>query len=166
MRTKNFLLLFLFICLNAHAQNRTNVWMMGYNYTQVYPDLGFDFFDDTLHQFNFQRPMGFFLTNASICDTNGNLLFYTNGITIENANHDTLNNSIEFNPGWTTDYYDNGVTGLGLEGGAIIIPRPEHPDQYYLFSESGEIFTMPFGSDINPLELRYSLIDMTLDGGL
>ncbi|MEO5673796.1 MAG: T9SS type A sorting domain-containing protein [Chitinophagales bacterium] len=140
--------------------------MLGYNFTSTYPDLGFQFTNDTLEMFTFQRPMGFFLTDAGICDTLGNLLFYTNGITIENANHDTLFDSEGFNPGWATDYYDNGVLGLGMYGGAIIIPRPNYPLQYYLFHESAEIFLMPFGSDVNPLDLRYSLVDMSLDNGL
>lgn len=151
---------------NLNAQNRTNIWMLGYNYGITYPDLGFDFSDDTLSVFNLQRPMGFFFTDASICDTAGNLLFYTNGITIENSMHDTLDNSLNFNPGWITDYYDNGILGLGVCGGAIIIPRPEYSDEYYLFSESAEYISTPFGSDLQPLELRYSLIDMKLDGGL
>ena len=43
------------------------------------------------------------LTNGSICDTAGNLLFYSNGLTIGNKNYDTLKNAIDFNPGFVTE---------------------------------------------------------------
>lgn len=53
--------LFFFQSRESSAQNRTNIWMIGYNFTNTYPDLGFDFSSDTLSMFNLERPMGCFL---------------------------------------------------------------------------------------------------------
>lgn len=81
---------------------------------------------------------------AAISDTSGNLLFYTNGITVWNSNHDTMPN------------------GTGLLGGAsstqaaLIVPNPGNKEQYYIFT-----------SDNYPPNngYRYSIVDMTLDSG-
>ena len=89
----------------AFTQNRNNAWMIGYNYTQQYPDIGISFQSGSFNTFSVYRNMQFFLTDASICDTSGNLQFYTNGIYIANKNHDTLMNTQNFNSGWATDYY-------------------------------------------------------------
>lgn len=59
---------------------------------------------------------------ASISDENGNLLFYTDGITVFDRNHLIMQN------------------GQGLRGNpsstqsAIIIPKPQDPDTYYIFT--------------------------------
>ncbi|PRX13628.1 gliding motility-associated-like protein [Nonlabens ulvanivorans] len=59
---------------------------------------------------------------ASISDSNGNLLFYTDGITVFDRNHLIMQN------------------GQGLRGNpsstqsAIIIPKPQDPDIYYIFT--------------------------------
>ena len=101
-----------------------------------------------------------FFTNASICDTTGELLFYSNGITISNRNHDTLQNSIDFNPGWETDYSE--PEGLLSCQAVLVLPYPNHDKEYFVFHESGEIF----GPQVHPFQLRYSIIDMNIDGGL
>ncbi|HLP53587.1 MAG TPA: T9SS type A sorting domain-containing protein [Fluviicola sp.] len=83
--------------------------------------------------------------SASIADPiTGALLFYTDGINVWNDNNTLMPN------------------GTGLMGGssstqpALIVPVPENSTQYYIFTtdETG-------GS----LGLRYSIVDMTLDGG-
>ena len=86
-------------------------------------------------------------SNASISDTDGNLLFYTNGETIFNANHQPM------------------LNGSGLLGcqstyrGSIIIPKPGDCNIYYLFNN--DCFERLAVSG-----LTYSEIDMSLDGGL
>jgi gliding motility-associated-like protein len=88
--------------------------------------------------------------SASIADRfTGDLLFYTNGITIWNRLNQPMPN------------------GTGLLGGtplltssttaALIVPRPANPFQYYVFTVDEQ-----FGSN----GLRWNLVDMTLNGGL
>ncbi len=82
---------------------------------------------------------------SSISDYNGNLLFYTDGITIWNRNHQPMPNG----------------TGLGGHTSStqsgIIVPSPASPDIYYVFTvdEAGKL-----------KGLQYNIVDMASDGGL
>lgn len=97
--------------------------------------------------------------SASISDGNGNLLFYTDGITVYNANHEVMLNGREL-------YGDTTSTQS-----AIIIPNPINFREYYIFtvdatSLDGTIF------DENPEKedlingVNYSVVDIFLDKGL
>ncbi|WP_397363348.1 T9SS type B sorting domain-containing protein [Olleya sp. R77988] len=85
---------------------------------------------------------------TSISDGNGDLLFYTDGITVYNQNHFVManGNGLEGNPSSTQS--------------AIIIPKPGDPDIYYIFTQST---TFSGGSDEG---FNYSIVDMTQNGGL
>jgi hypothetical protein len=82
---------------------------------------------------------------SSIANANGQLLFYSDGITVWNRNHVVMPN------------------GSGLTGGfsstqsALIVKQPGGNPYYYLFSA-------PETGSFNPL--NYSIIDTTLQGGL
>lgn len=75
---------------------------------------------------------------ATMSDSNGNLLFYTNGITVYNRNHEIM------------------VNGTGLLShssntqAAFIVPFAGNENKYYL---------------ITPDPYYYSVVDMTLDNG-
>jgi gliding motility-associated-like protein len=136
----NKLSILIFIFLNAtnvNAQKEANIWYFG-------EKVGL----------NFNSGSPIVITNgqlftdegsASISDDNGNLLFYTDGSTVWNKNHNVMTN------------------GTGLKGdysssqSAIIVPRPDYPNIYYIFTVDSE-----FGPD----GLQYSEVDMNLDGGL
>ena len=154
----------LFIGVNALAQNRTNIWELSYSTNLQYPNCEMIFSGDSVYTQSVSRIMAFFNTNASICDTSGSLLFYTNGLTVGNKNYDTLQNAVNFNPGYATTFYE--PDGMGIVQGALIIPRPESNDQYYLFYVTAEPIFAYGNYDTNPLYLSYSLIDMSLDNGL
>src|SRR5918911_3202100 len=112
----------------SYSQNRGNIWLLGgnYSFTDYYTRLDFsNGFPDTLKDY---RTMTMFNSNASICDTNGNLLFYTNGQWIANYNGDTVLNSEHFNPGYISDtFYHHG---LGMIQAALILPHPESNSLY------------------------------------
>ncbi len=82
---------------------------------------------------------------ATISDTNGNLLFYTDGTTVWNRNHIVM------------------PSGFPLEGdssssqSAIIVPKPSAINIYYIFTVDWS------GGDRG---LNYYTVDMTLNGGL
>ncbi|MEP2937139.1 MAG: T9SS type B sorting domain-containing protein [Gilvibacter sp.] len=89
---------------------------------------------------------------ATISDSFGNLLFYTNGTLVWNRDHQVMPN------------------GTGLLGedtstqSAIIVPNPDDPLIYYIFTVDGL-----FPGENNPANLRglnFSAVDMSLDGGL
>ncbi len=87
--------------------------------------------------------------SASIADpVTGNLLFYTNGVTVWNAQNDVMPNG-------------SGLLGGSIElsstTAAVIVPRPGNDQQFYIFCIDEQ-----FGSN----GLTYSLLDMSLDNGL
>jgi hypothetical protein len=147
------------------SQNRNNIWEISPG-TNIYPitnEINFNQgFADTL---GIIRSMDFFITDASICDTSGQLLFYTNGQYIGNRNHDSLFNCSNFNPGYATNvYYSNG---LGLFQAAIVLPYPDNTLQYTIFHISFEHFSNQNGNLVyEPVKLYYTVVDMSLDGGL
>lgn len=85
---------------------------------------------------------------STICDSDGDLLFYTDGTTIYNRNHQVMQD------------------GTGLLGNAsstcssIIIPYPNHENQYYVFT----VHTSDFFYNLSQ-GLNYSIVDMNLDSG-
>ncbi len=81
---------------------------------------------------------------ASISSPSGDLLFYTDGMTVWNNEHDTLQNG------------DSLMGHPSSSMSAIIVPWPLTENKYY-------IFTVPqTGYDTS---LRYSIVNMDLDGG-
>ncbi len=82
---------------------------------------------------------------AAISDPMGNLLFYTNGLTVWDRNHDTMPN------------------GTGLLGGnsstqsALIVPLPFSFSKYFIFTTQDQFSN---GG------MSYSMVDMELNNGL
>ena len=148
----------------AGAQNRTNVWELSYSTDLMYPNSEIRFqYNGIADTNNASRIMSFDLTDASICDTSGNLLFYTNGITIGNRNYDTLQNAVNFNDGEQTSVDD--PDGLSACQGAIFLPAPGNEYLYYVFYITGLYFFAHNQSEVQPLHLSYSKIDLLLDNG-
>lgn len=82
---------------------------------------------------------------ASISDTAGNLLFYSNGEIVWNKNNLVMPNG-------------NGLMGdQSSAQSALIVPLPGNNSTYYLFTSAG---------NSSQSGLRYHIIDMNLNGGL
>ena len=102
-------------------------------------------------------------TSASICDSGGNLLFYTNGFQVFNRNFELMENGDSLNIG---DYITFGYDLLALPDAALIISFPENSNKYYLFHFDNNYNEIDFQSWLFPNHLFYCVIDMSLDGGL
>jgi len=85
---KAIILFFLIFPFLSFSQNRANIWQLAWN-TPGH-NLGLDFNSGTVETFLSNRWLKMYNTNASICDQDGNMLFYTNGKFIANRNDDTL----------------------------------------------------------------------------
>lgn len=87
--------------------------------------------------------------SAVMSDTNGNLLFYTDGNTVWNKYHDTMSN------------------GAGLNGSmssvqsSVIVKQPGNTNIYYLFTTD-----IRFVAGFKDKGLCYSIVDINADGGL
>ncbi|HIF14014.1 MAG TPA: T9SS type B sorting domain-containing protein [Bacteroidetes bacterium] len=82
---------------------------------------------------------------ASISDENGNLLFYTDGVSLWDKNHQLMPNGA-------------GLLGnVSATQSSIIIPKPGSNDIYFIFT---------LDEEAGPDGLNYSEVDMNLNGGL
>ena len=129
------------VSLNLFAQSEAANWYFGFG-----GGIKFNQNNNSVSSVN----DGQLFTNegcATISDSSGNLLFYTDGSRVWNKNHTTMMN------------------GLGLFGdssstqSAIIVPKPGDDDIYY-------IFTVDNNLDGNNFGLNYSEVDMSQDSGL
>jgi hypothetical protein len=162
MLSKNILfLLLLFLNKPSFSQGIDNLWLMGYECcsTYFYP-MNLDFSSGSLVIDTVQRNMNLESTNGVITDKQGNLLFYTNGVYIANANNDTMLNGSGLNPSqFTTNHTYYGLTIPQLN---LIIPFPQDSTKYYLFHETMDD---PLNTK-SSFFLYYSVVDMNLDNGL
>ena len=131
------LILILAFACNISAQREANIWYFGHN-------AGLDF--------NECPPVplldGALDTDegcASISDSFGNLLFYTDGRFVWNRNHQLMPNGSDL-------LGDKSSTQSG-----VIIPKPNFENIYF-------VFTVDFTA--GPGGISFSEVDMTLDGGL
>ncbi|MEO7923137.1 MAG: PKD domain-containing protein [Chitinophagaceae bacterium] len=83
---------------------------------------------------------------ASICDDNGDLLFYSNGITLYNRNHQVMLNG------------DGLLSNPSTMQACIIVPQPGNDDIYYVFT--ADAFENAYMNGY-----RYTVVDMTRDNG-
>jgi hypothetical protein len=84
---------------------------------------------------------------ATLSDSKGNLLFYTDGVTVWNRNHQPMKRGQQLKG------------GLSATQPATIVPDPANPSRFY-------IFTVDDFQHILRNGLCYSVVDMCLDNGL
>jgi len=135
--------IFLILCLlsftkilSGQDHKRTAIWYFGQN-------AGLDFNTDpptplTDGQINTDEGC------ATLCDTNGNLLLYSDGMTVWNGNHQIMING--------TGLLGNGSSSQGV----IIIPQPENDSIFF-------IFTTDYRGGSNGL--RYSIANLNGNNG-
>jgi gliding motility-associated-like protein len=87
--------------------------------------------------------------SASISDKNtGALLFYTDGVTVWNSLNQIMPNGTGLR---------GGSSSLSSTTAAVIIPKPLSPNLFYIVT---------IDEQFSPGGVRYSLVDMSLNGGL
>ena len=117
------------------AQNQNSVWYFGQS-------AGISFTNNiitTLTDGEFSHTEGV----SSICDTNGDLKFFTNGLKIWNVNREVMPNG-------------SGLLGNNSSAQILILPNPTDCNLYYIFT------TPPQGADG---AAYYSIVDMRRDFG-
>lgn len=134
-----------FLCSNTYSQKYDHVWVFG---------------DSAGLNFNFDPPENFissiftYEACASIADSSGDLLFYTNGEKVWNKEHEIMHNGDDLNIGL------NDEVGSSLTQGVLILPFVNNENKYYIFQIQRD-YAIPENYGI-----EYSIVDMTLDDGL
>jgi hypothetical protein len=105
------------------------------------------------------------LTNATMSDSTGLLLFYTNGCSISNILGETMENGDSLNPGQVFGFQCDDNGGYTVTEGALTIPKPNSDSKFYLFHQGIIYLTNP-EFDVKAFPLYYSLIDMKDNNGL
>jgi len=147
-----YIILFLLAiqCFRATAQNENKVWCFG-------EGLGVDF--NTIPPTVFHPQMRVLESSSSVCDANGQLLFYTSGGFIWDKNGNFMPNGQNLSgngPYSPTAQYPYNVGSSS--SGVLVVQSPSNPNQYYQFvTDAMEDATY---------RAYYSVIDMTLNGGL
>ncbi|MFN8287280.1 MAG: T9SS type A sorting domain-containing protein [Chitinophagales bacterium] len=95
----------------------------------------------------------FLTTVASMCDTEGKLMFFSNGVTLINSKGDTIENGYNFHPPELEQFYD-GLANSSQE--ALILPRGGGEYYYLHYSMSDYNWTHNKPFDL----LYYSVVDM------
>jgi hypothetical protein len=150
-----FILLFILSAKFSNGQGKINMYLFGYDgpYRGI-----LDIFSGTpIISADSIRKIGISWTNANISDSNGNLLFYTNGIVVMDGNHDTMPNGMGLNPCQYTSSCIFGLTSLQAD---LIIQHPADLTKYYLFHQALEYL-----SSYTSSQIYYSVIDMTMNSG-
>ncbi len=126
---------------NAEAQKEYNVWYFGDS-----AGLNFNFDPpkplSNLHLYTFE-------SSSSICDKNGNLLFYTNGNVIYNKERKLMMN------GKMKGRHFSAIQG------SMVLPMPYNDSLYYIILSSEEESTYTGKID----SLLYMVVNIKLDSG-
>ena len=142
-----------------YSQGKNHNWLIGYssalfdtNVTSPKARLHIDANNFTIIPQT--RKMAFRATQGNISDENGNLIIASNGCWIANAMGDTMMNGAGLFTGTLgiNGWCDNN-SGIPWSHGAVVLPFPGSSTIYILIHQA-------------ETDLYYSLIDITLDGGL
>jgi len=128
-------ILLLLLTISANAQNEAKIWYWGNGH-------GLDFHytpPKLLNDGAIYTQEG----SSSICDADGNLLFYTDGVTVWNREHQPMPNGTGLRGHWSSIQ------------GAMIVRKPESEHLYYIFT-NGEGQSTRY----------YSVVDMRKENGL
>lgn len=132
-----FILSFLVFQQSLFAQNEGKVWYFGTH-------AGLDF-NTNPPSVVLNGQLNTLEGSATISDENGELLFYTDGISVFTRNHTIMPNSID------------GLGGHSSSAqSAVIVPHPSNSNLYFIFTVSAYVNSTVF----------YSVVDMSLNNGL
>jgi len=143
------------------------VWVSGIqNHENLVDKKGFVFdFNQKPMSIEYQKlTYGFTSNMTSICDEWGNLLFYSNGRGVLNADHQLMPNGDSINWGLFTEFawptMGNGYPGIQ---DIIILRDPDYHEGYYLLHKYINLLDQPGFPTVTELWMSY--IDMSKDYG-
>jgi hypothetical protein len=155
-------LLTLFFLPYVFSQKYDNVWLMGYD-ASFAPDDSFcvsvfDFSTGNL-QVGVNQDMEVFFqeTNVSLCDSEGNLKMYSNGVHIFNRNHQIMENGANLMDG-------GALQSNSLPQGVLAFYMPGNGNQAVLIHAIDEYVQAPLWT-VAVTGLYYSIVDLSANAG-
>ncbi len=134
--------LFIFHSLNCHSQKEGNQWYFGYRAGLSFnssPPKALN--DSKIYQWE---------GCSSMSDESGNLLFYTDGITVWNKMHKEMENGTNL-----FGHYSSTQS-------ALIVKKPKSNSIYYIFTTNTNDIPFP---DTPNLGVCYSIVDLSINNG-
>ena len=128
----------LFFAFNTYSQKEANFWYFG-----EYAGLDFSTNPPSSIRGSIFTDEG----SASISNSNGDLQFYTDGSTVFDSSGNNMNNG--------TGLFGNSSSSQS----AIIVPKPKDSSIYYIFTVGNQ-------NGANNKGVMYSIVDMSLNGGV
>ncbi|MBS1683243.1 MAG: hypothetical protein JSS76_00705 [Bacteroidetes bacterium] len=172
---KNLIGLF-FLCfsLAGLSQKEDYVWLSGYHSGALYDSTIHHYFAIDKIDFNSSPPrvsldtditINFDASVVSFSDSNGNLLFYSNGIEIRNKWDEVIQNSRPMNDGWVDNVYNPSILSYGYPHAEAImaLPVPGSRSDFIFFQCFGD--STPGITSINCPKLLTTYLSMADSNG-
>lgn len=119
------------------AQKHDNIWVMGYDSNQFPGFPGIErvilTFEDSLKIEYSDGVMDLGKTSAMICDSTGNILIFSNGCYIANANDVEIQGSEGLNPGIGYNIFCSDGGGYNYWQNMILLPDPSNQTVFHFF---------------------------------
>lgn len=148
-----------FASLLSGQSKQDYVWLYSNIEDQSY---GYDFNDkksDNPIHFVDGTPFDFVGNNASICDKDGNLLFYTNGCHVANSDHEIIENGSNLNYGdFIVQFRQDTCEHYPSIQDILLLPSPSSDSNYLVIHKTAEV-DKPYLY----MSLKYTLIESNLD---
>jgi len=164
---KFFCIIFLLqlILFECNAQKEDYFWIFGYDNS---PPVG----NNETYFFDFNvgsspkgeaglSPLWIRGNNASICDKEGNLLFYTNGCHIADRINEIMPNGSGINAGnYLEEFRQDTCAHYPGTQDVLILPDPGNINGYYMLHK-----TVEYNGDFFMDNIKYTYVDISLNGG-
>jgi hypothetical protein len=143
------------------------IWVLGryglHTNSQIHGGISVDFNQSPPYIYQVERDFEIDFTNASVCDHEGNLMFFTNGFKVMNFANEIIENGdtilLDFD-----NYLLNSSEAMRMRQGAIILPRPASDHLYDIFHEEYSINSSTGATVVN--RCMHTVVDMAENDGL
>lgn len=138
-KTRIFLLLIgLLTNFTTFAQKHDYNWAMGEDSMLNL----FSFENESLSIDSFESTARFWITNSTMSDSMGNLLFYTNGRKLYGANHQEILEGDSLGYGYQWEFWA-ASNDMNVRQGTLVLPVPDNSNHYKLFQLRGDTVVPP-----------------------
>lgn len=145
----------------AYDSLRNKVWVTGTKYFSALDStqlMWLDFRGDTMviqNRYGIAPPI--YYMNGSICDENGDLLFFSNGCEIADSSYNDLLGDLIINNGPDYDRQCDGIFGSPITSGLVILPRNSTEfSMFHIRYRVNEATNIPYPDRLLESKMRYS----------